>query len=119
MLSLKVTTFSTQPQCCLTFSRIELQMFLKCCLTHNHHYIETHFAFSIFMPMRLILGLFMLYLYDVFVFFSLIFSIINHIISLKQTHLLLINCLGYFWMIKWMKKANNFNLANVQPHSVA
>ena len=26
--------FSTQPQCCLTFSWIELQMLLRCCLIH-------------------------------------------------------------------------------------
>ena len=30
----KQRCFSTQPQCCLTFSCIDLQMLLRCCLIH-------------------------------------------------------------------------------------
>ena len=43
--------FSTQPQCCLTFLWIELQILLRCWLIHNHHYTETHFIFSMFVSM--------------------------------------------------------------------
>ena len=37
--------FSSQPQCCLTFSWIQLL------ITHNHHHAETYFIFSIFVTM--------------------------------------------------------------------
>ena len=43
--------FSTQPRCCLTFSRIELQMLLRCCLLRITICTETHFMFSIFVSM--------------------------------------------------------------------
>ena len=42
--------FSTQPRCCLTFSWIELQMLLRCCLIHisinilRHFFIQTVFV---------------------------------------------------------------------------
>ena len=29
------------------------------------------------------------------------------------------NMFYYFWMITWMKKANDFQIAKVQPHGVA
>ena len=35
--------FSTQPQCCLTFSWIELQMMVRCCLIHTSSIILRHF----------------------------------------------------------------------------
>ena len=67
------------------------------------------------------LGRFILYLCDLLFSFSLIFVIISHIISLKRTCFLPIfqdiSC--YVWMITWMKKANSFQAAKVQPQSVA
>ena len=46
--------FSTQPQCCLTFSWIEPQILLRCYHgvlrnTYNYRYIEKHFVFSMFL----------------------------------------------------------------------
>ena len=41
------------------------------------------------------LGLLMSYLYDLFIIFSLIFIVINHITSLKQTHLFFAHFLEY------------------------
>ena len=37
--------FSTQPQCCLTFSWIEFQMLLRCCLIHINVIILRHLLF--------------------------------------------------------------------------
>ena len=57
-----------------------------------------------------------------FFIFSLIFSVINHITSLKQTHLFLEifqNASYYFWFITWIKKANNFQKAKVQRQGVS
>ena len=60
----------------------------------------------------------MSYLGDLFFIFNLIFIIIGHIISFKQTYLLFIhfffNISNYFWMITWMKKAKKFQIAKVQ-----
>ena len=45
--------------------------------------------------MNRIVGLFIPYLCDLFFIFSLIFTVINHITSLKQTHLFLVHFLEY------------------------
>ena len=42
--------------------------------------------------------------------------------SLKQTHLFFAHFLEYLlyiWMVTWMKKANYFQIAQVQPRGVA
>ena len=36
---------STQPQCCLTFLWIELQLLLSCCLTYKNNMILRHFLY--------------------------------------------------------------------------
>ena len=78
--------FSTQLQCCLNFSRIELQMLLRCSLVH--HYPETHFIFKIFVTMsRPMCRSIYFVLCDLYFIFSLIFIVIIHITSSKQTHL--------------------------------
>ena len=54
--------------------------------------------------------------------FSLISIVINHITSLKQTHLFFVHFLEiyFFWMIMCMKKASNFQkIAQVQHEGVA
>ena len=54
--------------------------------------------------------------------FSLLFTVTNHMTSLKQTHLLFehfLECLLHFWRITCMKKADNSQLAKVQSHVVA
>ena len=38
--------FSTQPQYCLTISRTEFQMLLRCCLTHVNTIIMRHILHS-------------------------------------------------------------------------
>ena len=78
--------FSTQPQCCLTFSWIELQNWLKCCLIHINIIILRHFYLLYLCPC-LDLGLWMLYLCDLFFIFPFIFIMSNRIISWIQTHL--------------------------------
>ena len=66
-----------QPQCCLTFLQIlalnVAQVFLN---TYKHHHTETPFIFTIFLPC-LDLGLFILYLCDLFFIFILIFIMVN------------------------------------------
>ena len=62
----------------------------------------------------------MLHLYDLFFIFSNIFIVINHITSLKQTQLLLfVEQLILFLDNDVMKKANNFQIAKVQPEGIA
>ena len=79
--------FSTQLQCCLTFSWIQLQMLLSCCLIHISIIILRYVLYLLYLCLCLGLSLFMFYLFDIFFIFSLIFIAINHITSLKQTHL--------------------------------
>ena len=59
---------STRPQYCLTFSRIELQMLLRCCLIHISMTILRHFFYLLFLCPCQDLGLFMLYLLLLFHF---------------------------------------------------
>ena len=105
--------FSTQPQCCLTFSWIEFQMLLN---TYGHHHTETLFMFTIFLLMSRS-RLFMSYLCDLFLIFIFIFIMINRM-NRDILVLLLIfwNMSYYFWMITWMKNVNNFQIAKVQPY---
>ena len=93
--------FLTQPQCCLTLSLHCLQMLLRCCLIHITIIIRRH-------------NLYLVYLF--FLIFSLIFIVINHITSFC---IFLNNFFYYFWMITWMKKVNNLQIAKVQLQCVA
>ena len=87
--------FSTQRQCCLTFSWTEHQMLLRSCLIHITIIISRNILYLVYSCPCLGLGLFMSYLCDLFFFFSLIFIVINHITSLKQMHLLFVQFLEY------------------------
>ena len=87
---------SNQPQCCLTFSWIELQMLLRSCLTHITIIIPRHILYLIYLCPCLDLDLFKSYLCNLFFNFRLIFIVVNHVISLKQTHLLFANFPEYF-----------------------
>ena len=53
-----------QPQCCLTFSWIELQMLLRCCLIRISIIVLRHFWYSLYLCPCLDQGLFMSYLCD-------------------------------------------------------
>ena len=94
--------FSTQPQCCLTFFFFELSF--KCCLLHKIIIILRDILYLVQTQVYLC----RIYLCDLLLIFSLIFIVINHITSLSY----------YFWMITWVKKANNSQIAKVQPQSV-
>ena len=69
--------FLTQSQCCLTFSWMELQMLLRCCLIHISIITLGYFLYLLFLCPCLGLGLFMSYLCDLFFIFILIFIKIN------------------------------------------
>ena len=86
-LLLKTILFLSHPQHCLIFPRIQLQMLLRCCLLHITIIILIHILYLVYICTYLRLVLFILYLCDPFLIFSLIFILINHIISLKQTNL--------------------------------
>ena len=65
--------FSTQPQCCLTSSWIELQMLIGCCLIHINIILVRQFLYLLYLCPRLDLGLFMPCLCDLIVYFYLHF----------------------------------------------
>ena len=90
--------YCTQPHCCLPFSRIQLQMLLRCCLLHMTIMMR-HFLFLVYSQPCLGLVLFMLYLRVLFFVFIFIFLIINHINTLKQAHLFLAHFLEYLKLV--------------------
>ena len=59
----------TQPRCCLAFSGIELQMLFRCCLIHTTIIIRRSILYPVYMCPCLCLGLFMLYICDLFFIF--------------------------------------------------
>ena len=102
--------FLTQPQCCLTFSCIELQMLLRCCLIHITINIPRHISYLVHVCPCLGLGMFMSYLCDLFFISSLLFVVINHINHSNRCICFLYifqNIPYYLWMIMCLKKANN------------
>ena len=60
--------FSIRPQCCLTFSLIELQMLLRCCLRHRSIIILRHFIFTIFVPTSRPRSIYVVYMWSIFHF---------------------------------------------------
>ena len=98
-------------------------MLLRCCLIHVSITILGKILYLIYLCLCLCLGPFMLYLCDIFFIFNLIFIVIDHITSFKQTHFLSLyifqNFSYYFMIITRMKKANNFQITKVQPQGVA
>ena len=96
---------------------------------------------SIFVTMPLPSSIYVVCICDLFFIFPLIFIIINHIITLKQTlrtkcsyseffwyfyvvrHTYFLhifqNISNQFWMITWMKKVNSFQITKVQSQGVA
>ena len=87
--------FLTHPQCCLTFSWLELQMLLQGCLIHMTFILLKRIIYVVYSCPYLGLGLFMPHLFDLFFISSLIFTVINHITSFKQMYLFLIHFLEY------------------------
>ena len=113
--------FSAPPQCCLTLSWNEFQMLLRCYLIHiKSPCWKTFYIYYICTNQCLDLGLFMLYLFDLYLIFIFILIMVN-CMSAHTLVLLLIfqNMSCHFWMITWMKTVNNFQIAKVQPQGVA
>ena len=77
----------------LTFSWIEFQMLLMCCLIDTTIIILRHILYSVYSCPCLGLGLFISHLCFFSLFFSLIF--INLIISLKQTLLFFLHLFSF------------------------
>ena len=93
-------------------------MFFRCCLINITIITLRYILYLVYLCPSQGLGLFMLYLCDLFFSFSLIFNVINHTTLLNQTHLLFIyfqNISYYFWM----KKTNNVRIVKDQPQGVA
>ena len=117
---------STQPQCCLTFSWIELQILLRYCLIKKDLHTETFFTSAVFDLLYscpcLDLGLFMSYLCDLFFIFIFLLILINHYLT-KKAHLVFfrhfLEYSYYSWMITWIKNVNIFQIAKVQSQVVA
>ena len=65
-------------------------MLLKCSLIHIKIIILKHILYSVYLCPCLGLDQFMLYICDLFFIFSLISRVINHIMSLKQTPIVLV-----------------------------
>ena len=86
--------FLTQPQCCLSFPWIELQVLLRCCLIRISIIILRHFLYLLYLWPCLDLGLFMLYLCDLFVVFIFILIMINRMNT--DTFVFLLMFLEYF-----------------------
>ena len=63
--------FSTQPQCCLTFSWFELQILLRCWLIHLKIIIMRHFIFIILVSSSRSLSIYVMSLWFMFHFYSL------------------------------------------------
>ena len=102
--------FSTQPQCCLTFRGIELQMLLRCYLIHITIFI--HFIFSIFVSIfqaQVYLCRFLVICFS----FSVSFSLSLNLYFVKTGALpcllyIFQNISCHFWMTTRTKKENNF-----------
>ena len=104
--------FSTQPQCCLTFSWIELQMLLRWRLIQISIIILRHFLHHLlYLSQCLDLGLFMSYLCDLYFMLIVIFIIINRMNTDALVLLLIFQKISfYFWMITCMKNAYNVQI---------
>ena len=105
--------FSSQSQCCLMLSFIELQILLSCCLTHIGIIILRHFLYLLYLCSCLDIGLFMSYLCNLFFIFIFILQTSFFFCLFFRI------CTIIFWMITWMKNVNNFQMPKVQPQGVA
>ena len=68
-------------------------MLFRCYLIHIKIFILKHIIYLVYLCPCL--HQFMSYICDLFFIFSLIFSVINHIMSSKQTHLFFVHFLEY------------------------
>ena len=99
----------------------EFQMLFRCCLScYNHNYAETNFVFIIFVSMRRPRSISIIVIYFPFTASFSLLLIIKFHFSKRTCFLQIFQNICYdFWMITQMKKANNFQIAKVQPRGVA
>ena len=102
--------FSIQPQCCLTFSWIELDMLFMCCLIHKSIIVLRRFLYLLYLYPCQDLDLFMLFLCDLFFIFIFISVMISPKILWIQIYMFF--CL-YFRTCPMIKNANKFKRAKV------
>ena len=103
-----------------TISPVLFKCYFRRCLIYITIVIVRHILYLVYFSPCLSLGLFMSYLCD---FFYLIFTAFNHITLFKQTYFFFVHVLGYFLLFlddgTWLKKANNFQVAKIQPQGTA
>ena len=82
--------------------------------TYNHHY-TLYISYLVYLSPCVGLGP----LCDLFFIFSLIFIVINNLI--KTDAFVFVYFLEYLllWKLAWMLKANNVQIAKVQPQGIA
>ena len=73
-------------------------MLLRCRFIHITIIKLTYILYLVHLRPFLGLGLSMLYLCDLLLFFILVFIVIDHITSLKQTHLFFVHFLEYLFL---------------------
>ena len=76
-----------------------IQMLLRCCLIHTTIIMLSHILYLVYLYLCIDLGLFMSYLCDLFYIFSLVFIVINHVTSFKQTYLFFVHFLEYLLLL--------------------
>ena len=103
--------FSTQPPYCLTFSWIELQMLLRCCLIHISIIRQRRTLYLLHFYPSLDLRPFISYLRDLFFIFIFVFMLINRIISWIHTLFTfrLIRPIIFTWRM-WITSQQKFSL---------
>ena len=70
-------------------------MLLTCCLIHITIIMHRHILYIVYLCPCLGLGLFMSYLSGLFFIFNLVFIVIHHLTSFKQTYLFSVHFLEY------------------------
>ena len=78
---------------------IEVQILLRCSLTHITIIMLRFILYFIYLYLWLGLGLFMPYLCDLFFIFNLLFIVINHKITWKQTNLFFAHISEYLLLV--------------------
>ena len=113
----KQRSFSTLPQYCLTFSWFELQMLLRCYLIRIRIIIMRHYAEILFIlhffSMSRPRTMYIVSVWSIFHFHLHFHYYQSCIISWIQTYLFF--CLYFrisyhFWIITWVKNANNLQI---------
>ena len=113
----KQRSFSTLPQYCLTFSWFELQMLLRCYLIHIRIIIMRHYAeilfilhfFSMSRPRTMyIVSVWSIFHFHLHFHYDQSYNLMNTVILVSL--LIFENMSYHFWIITWVKNANNLQI---------